>query len=143
MWLIRGVTSYLFGSVEFSLKCLGFPTLGFNVTSKVVDDEQGKRYEQGVFEFGVASTMFVPLTMAAMINLVSFFHGVIEISRGRRRMEEWFIGMFIAGFVTVNCWPIYEAVALRKDKGRIPTKTTIISAVLVFALYSAASFTSL
>ena len=115
MWLIRGVTSYLFGSVEFSLKCLGFQTLGFNVTSKVVDDEQGKRYEQGVFEFGVASTMFVPLTMTAMINLVSFFCGVMEISRGRRRMGEWFIGMFIACFVTVNCWPIYEAVALRKD----------------------------
>ena len=52
-------------------------------------------------------------------------------------MEE----MFIAGFVVVNCWPIYEAMVMRKDKGRIPTKTTIISAVLVYALYTVASFT--
>ena len=56
-------------------------------------------------------------------------------------MEEWFIEMFIAGFVVVNCLPIYEAMVMRKDKGRISTKTTIISAVLVYALYTAASFT--
>lgn len=141
MWLIRGVTSYLFGLVEFSLKCLGFSTSGFNLTSKVVDDEQGKRYEQGTFEFGIASPMFVLLTMAATVNLFSFLKGIIEISRGRRRMEDWFIEMFIAGFVTVNCWPIYEAMFLRTDKGRIPTKTTIVSTVLVFGLYIVASFT--
>ena len=44
MWLIRGVTSYLFGLIEFVSKGLGIATHGFNVTSKVVDDEQGKRY---------------------------------------------------------------------------------------------------
>ena len=44
----------LFGLVEFSFKCLGFSTLGFNQTSKVVHDKQGKRYEQGTFEFDVA-----------------------------------------------------------------------------------------
>ncbi|KAJ9706222.1 hypothetical protein PVL29_001661 [Vitis rotundifolia] len=141
MWLIRGVTSYLFGLVEFSFKCLGFSSLGFNLTSKVVDDEQGKKYEQGTFEFGVASPMFVPLTMVAMVNLFSFLRGIIEISSGRRSMEEWFIEMFIAGFVVVNCWPIYEAMVMRKDKGRIHTKTTIISTVLVYALYTVASFT--
>ena len=86
--------------------------------------------------------MFVPLTMAALVNLlISFLRGIIKISRGRRSMEEWFIEMFIAGFVVVNCLPIYEAMVMRKDKGRIPTKTTIISAVLVYALYTAASFT--
>ena len=141
MWLIRGVTSYPFGLVEFSLKCLGFSSFGFNVTSKVVEDEQKKRYDQGIFEFGVASPMFVPLTMAAMINLVSFLLGFVEISRGRRRMEEWFIEMFITGFVMLNCCPIYEAMVLRKDKGRMPTKTTIMSAVFVYALYPVAYLT--
>ncbi len=39
--------------MEFFLKSLGISTQGFNVTSKVLDDEQSKRYKQGIFEFGV------------------------------------------------------------------------------------------
>ncbi|KAJ6703425.1 CELLULOSE SYNTHASE-LIKE PROTEIN G3 [Salix viminalis] len=46
-WIIRGLSSYVFGSAEFFLKFLGISAFGFNVTSKVVDDEQSRRYEQG------------------------------------------------------------------------------------------------
>ncbi|XVF53113.1 hypothetical protein PTKIN_Ptkin05aG0073900 [Pterospermum kingtungense] len=45
MWMIRGLTCYLFSSVEHLFKSLGISAHGFSITSKVVDDEQSKRYE--------------------------------------------------------------------------------------------------
>ncbi|XP_059662188.1 cellulose synthase-like protein G3 isoform X1 [Cornus florida] len=140
MWLVRGLSSYLFGLMEYVTKRLGIATQGFNVTSKVVDDEQSKRYDQGTFEFGVSSPMFVPMAMAAIINLIAFLVGLRKVFTSEH-LEGLFGQMFIAGFVILNCWPIYEAMVLRSDKGRMPTKTTIISTFLALALYTAASIT--
>ena len=73
-------------------------------------------------------------TTAATTNLVSFFFhflGFKEVFRGSN-WEGLLVQMFIAGFVTLNCWPIYEALVLRSDKGRIPTKTTMISTLLSY-----------
>ena len=138
-WIIRGISSYVFGSVEFFLKYLGISAFGFNVTSKVVDHEQSKRYGQGIFEFGVHSPMFVTLTAAAIINLISFSQGLVEVFRGNN-MEGLFVQMFISGFAVVNSWPIYEAIAWRKDKGKMPIKTSIIATLLAGTLYTASCF---
>ena len=129
MWMVRAHSSFLFGSIEYLLKSLGISTHGFNVTSKVLDEDQSKRYDQGSFEFGVASPMFVPLTSAAILNLAAFAWGHVEAFKGSIGLE-----MFITGFGVVNCIPIYEAI-IRIDKGRIPTKTTTVSLLLAFALY--------
>ncbi|GMQ05849.1 hypothetical protein CsSME_00050697 [Camellia sinensis var. sinensis] len=138
MWMVRGVTSYMFGLIEFVSKYLGIATQGFNVTSKVVDNEQGKRYDQGTFEFGVESPMFVSLAVTATINLIAFVGGLIRVLRGKNS-EGLFGQLLISGFVVLNCCPVYEAMVLRTDKGRMPTKTTIISTFLAWALYTAAS----
>jgi len=45
-----------------------------------------------------------------------------------------FLQMFIAGFAVLNSLPIYEAMVLRSDKGRMPSKTTIISTLLALLL---------
>ncbi|KAE8055152.1 hypothetical protein FH972_012013 [Carpinus fangiana] len=139
IWMIRGVTCNLFGSVEFFLKSFGISAQGFNVTSKVVDDEQSNRYEQGVFEFGVPSPMFVSLTTAAIINLVSFVWGLFLVAFRGRQLEGMFLQMFIAGFVVVNSLPIYEAMVLRGDKGRMPVRIAIISTFLACGLVATAS----
>jgi len=136
MWMISGVTCFLFGCLEYALSSLGIAVAGFNVTSKVQDDELKKRYDQGVFEFGVASPMFVPLTMAAIINLISFVVGFMGIlTRGMVTMEGLILQILLSGFVMMNCWPIYEAMVFRSDKGRMPTKTTLTAAFLVAFLY--------
>ncbi|KAK7832555.1 cellulose synthase-like protein g3 [Quercus suber] len=126
MWMIRST----FSSV--------ISTYGFSLTNKFVDDEQSKRYDQGVFDFGVPSPMFVPITMAAIINLVSFFMGLTQVLKGSNS-EGLFVQMFIAGFVVVNSMPINEAMVLRRDKGRMPLKITTISTCLALALYVLAS----
>ncbi|XP_052209370.1 cellulose synthase-like protein G3 isoform X1 [Diospyros lotus] len=141
MWMLRGVTAHLFGSIEFASKHLGLATQGFSITSKVVDNEQSKRYDQSTFEFGVHSPMFVSLTMVAIINFIAFFGGLVKVFlTGTGNADQLFVQMFIAGFVVVNCWPVYDAMVLRTDKGRMPTKTTIISICLSLTLYVVASF---
>ncbi|CAI9093439.1 OLC1v1028941C1 [Oldenlandia corymbosa var. corymbosa] len=136
MWLIKGLTSYTFGTIEYITKIVGIASHGFNVTSKVIDDEQGKRYDQGIFEFGVASPMFVTLSMAAILNMVAFVYGLLKI----KSLEGLFVEMFLAGFGVLNSLPIYEAMVLRGDKGKMPTKITLISASLSIFLYVSSIF---
>ncbi|XP_077212547.1 cellulose synthase-like protein G3 [Tasmannia lanceolata] len=140
MWMIRGVSSYLFALIQFTFKLIGISAFGFNVTSKVIDDEQNKRYKQGIFEFGVTSPLFVPLATVSIINLISFIVGVSRVLQ-QGKVEEMFVQLFISGFVMANCWPIYEAMVLRSDRGRIPMKITVISAFLSWVLYFVASIT--
>ncbi|KAK4490817.1 hypothetical protein RD792_001532 [Penstemon davidsonii] len=139
MWLIRGLSSYLFGSIEYISNCLGVPSHGFNVTSKVMDDDQSKRYDQGIFEFGVSSPLFVPLIIAAILNLVAFLGGILHIFK-ERSLDNFFIQILIAGFGVLNSLPLYEAMVLRSDKGRIPIKTTITSTTLTGVLYAISYF---
>lgn len=143
IWLIRGFTSGFFGSLEYLSKNLGFATDGFNVTSKVVDDEQSKSYDQGIFDFGPSSSsssMFLPLATAAVINLVAIFGGVMQILKGSGDLDSAFLQLFVSGFGSLNCLPTYEAMVLRSDKGRMPLKTTICSVFLAWGLYLATHF---
>ncbi|KAL6349431.1 hypothetical protein AAG906_034088 [Vitis piasezkii] len=137
-WMMRGLSSFTFGLVEYLLKYVGISTFGFNVTSKVAEEEQSKRYQKGIFEFGVPSPIFLPLTTAAIINLVAFLSGFAQACR-QRSLEDVFLQMFLAGFAVVNCCPVYEAMAWRRDQGKLPLKITVISVVLAWALYPASS----
>ncbi|KAF8033397.1 hypothetical protein BT93_D2107 [Corymbia citriodora subsp. variegata] len=142
MYLIRGLTCFAFGTIEYALKSLGVTAHAFNVTSKVLDDEQSKMYEQGVFEFGAMSPMFVLLALAAIINLASLVQGlmvaVVRMSGGGDT-EGLVLQILLAGFGVVNGWPIYEAMFIRSDKGRMPTKVTLVSAFAASLLYTAVS----
>ncbi|MBA0713690.1 hypothetical protein Golax_012709 [Gossypium laxum] len=138
MWMIRGLSCYLFGSVEYLLKSIGISTHGFSLTSKALDDEHSKRYGRGIFEFRVPSPLFVPLTMAAIINLFSFLLGSTAFMRGNN-MEGLGLQMILIGFIVLNCLPVYGAIALRNDAGKIPTQITIISTFVSVAFYYASS----
>ncbi|KDP25268.1 hypothetical protein JCGZ_20424 [Jatropha curcas] len=138
IWLIRGLTCHLYGSIEFLLKTLGISRFGFNLTSKTVDDEVSKRYEQHIFEFGIHSPMFVYFTMAAFVNLISLFRGLFQVFKDGN-LEESFLQLLLAGFAVLNCWPIYEAIAFRTDSGKMPLKTTLIATFWASCLYVGAS----
>ncbi|KAK1430652.1 hypothetical protein QVD17_13546 [Tagetes erecta] len=127
IWLIRGLSTYLFALVEYTMKHLGIATQGFNVTSKVQDDEQRKRYDQGLMEFGVHSPMFVPFTIASLINLFALVFGIIQTLNGKISLEKLFVQVFLASFGVLNSWPVFEAMVLRSDKGRMSVKTIVIS----------------
>ncbi|KAI3689894.1 hypothetical protein L2E82_47864 [Cichorium intybus] len=129
MFLIRGLSSYIFGFIEFSIKHLGIASKGFHVTSKVVDNDQSKRYDNGVFEFGVPSPMFVPLATVAIVNLVAFVIGILQTLMGGN--VNGLLGqMFLSCFGLVNSWPIYEAMVWRTDKGKMPRVINVTSTSL-------------
>ena len=141
MWLIRSLSSFLFGLIDFFLKSIGVSTFAFTVTSKVLDGEHNKLYEQGIFEFGVHSPLFVTLAMAAIINFVALVWGLMAVLRGKTDFGEVLMQLLIVVFAVVNCRPIYEAMIFRINKGGIPTKTTFTSTILAVALFVIAFFT--
>lgn len=133
MWFIRGLSSYIFGFIEFSIKRLGIASKGFHVTNKVVDNEQSKRYDNGVFEFSVPSPMFVPLATVAIVNLVAFVFGILQILKGGN-VNGLFGQMFLACFGLVNSWPIYKAMVWRTDNGRMHRSINVTSTLFGLTL---------
>ncbi|CAI0441704.1 unnamed protein product [Linum tenue] len=143
IWLLRGLTCHLFAAVEYFLKYFLGIAAGFNVTSKVIDEEQSKRYDRGTFEFGVHSPMFVPPTAAALISLLALVQGLAAqaMSRGGGGWRDApLLQLFVAGFGVVNGWPIYEAVGWRSDGGRMPVRTVVVAVALAWGCYVAAGF---
>ncbi|KAK9050439.1 hypothetical protein SSX86_030591 [Deinandra increscens subsp. villosa] len=139
MWLIMGCSSYPFSLLDWFLTYIGISTFEFNVTSKVSDPELSKRYEEGIFEFGVESPLLLMLGVTAMVNLFAFVVGITKVLTDGARLEELFGQLFVAGFAVVNSWPIYEGMVLRSDKGKMPTKITlksICAALVIFLVFS-------
>ncbi|WOG87568.1 hypothetical protein DCAR_0206797 [Daucus carota subsp. sativus] len=139
VWMMRSLSSFPFALIEYILERCGLSSFGFNVTSKVVDSEQSKRNAECIFEFGMPSPLFVPLDMAAIINLWAFLHGIKQVITRNESFEDIFVQMFLAGFGVLNCWPIYEAMLLRRDKGRMPLKITLLSTFLAWLVYLVSS----
>ncbi|KAL3834920.1 hypothetical protein ACJIZ3_009656 [Penstemon smallii] len=143
MWIVRVLSSDLFGCVEYISNHVGIVPRGFNVTNKVIGNEQSKRYNEGKFEFGVSSPMFVPLSTAALLNLTAFLWGFLQVLMGIQMFKGLFgVQMFVSGFGVVNCWPVYEAMVMRSDNGRMPYKITFLSVFLAWGLFAAISFMS-
>ncbi|XP_068665681.1 cellulose synthase-like protein G3 isoform X2 [Aristolochia californica] len=129
IWMMRGASSFLFALLQFSLSQIGISGFGFNVTSKVVDNDQSKRHKQGMFEFGVPSPLFVPPATIAVINLATFIIGLGTALRVGC-FSEMFVQIFISGYVVVNSLPLYEAMLLRNDKGKMHIKTKMMALCL-------------
>ncbi|KVH95317.1 Cellulose synthase [Cynara cardunculus var. scolymus] len=136
MWLVFGCSSYPFAVADWVLKSLGMSTTEFNVASKVLIDDLRKRYQAGLFEFGVESPLFLTIPIAAVVNWLALVTGIIQVFK-TGRFEELFAQLFIAGFAVINSWPIYEAMVLRSDKGKMPVKAIGVSLV-IYSLFSSA-----
>eukprot|EP00253_Pinus_taeda_P000831 PITA_00831 len=140
MWLIKGVSAYLFALIEVAGKMFGVSEVGFEVTSKVVDSEAAKRYEGEIFEFGVTSAMFIPPATLVLINLISLVSGLARILReGNSTFDSMVLQLLLCSYIVVSGYPILEAMFMRKDKGRIPTSVTIVSTLLAVSSCSVAS----
>ncbi|KAI3787558.1 hypothetical protein L1987_42117 [Smallanthus sonchifolius] len=138
MWLVLGCSSYPFAIAEWVLKSLGLSTREFIVTSKVIDDDLSKRYKKCLFEFGVESPLFLTISVAAVVNLLSFVMGIIQVVR-KGRFEELCAQLLIVEFGVVNSWPIYDAMVLRSDKGKMPLITTLKAIGVALVICSASS----
>eukprot|EP01018_Ginkgo_biloba_P022409 Gb_25252 [translate_table: standard] len=131
------IGAYSHSMIELMWVGASFKKVGFEVTSKVVDMEAIQRYEAEIFEFGVASALFVPPTTLAVINLITLLGGIVHIMReGYSFLDNMFVQLFLSSFVVAHGYAIFEAMLLRKDNGRMPNSITVTSITIAVLLCS-------
>ena len=79
MWVFKRTTSYFFGFSDTILKQLGFSKSSFAVASKVADEEESKKFEEEVMEFGAPSPMFTILATLALLSLFTVVEGIMKV----------------------------------------------------------------
>jgi hypothetical protein len=127
MWMVKRITSYLYGVIDTIRKLLGLSMMGFVITSKVSDEDESKRYEQEIMEFGTPSPEYVIIATIALLNLVCMVGALSQITTGGGRMllNVFFVQVILCGMLVIINIPVYEAMFLRKDRGRIPVSVTL------------------
>ncbi|KQJ90650.1 cellulose synthase-like protein E6 [Brachypodium distachyon] len=129
MWMVKRITSYLYGVIDTVRKLIGLSKMSFAVSSKVSDEDESKRYEQEIMEFGSSDPEYVIIATIALLNLVCLAGGLSQMMTGERgiRFNVFCPQLILCGMLVITSVPFYEAMFLRKDKGRIPFSVTLAS----------------
>ncbi|PSR85408.1 Cellulose synthase-like protein [Actinidia chinensis var. chinensis] len=132
MWLIRRTTSYVFAFIDTITRQLGFSQTAFVITAKVVDKDVLERYQKETMEFGSSSVMFTIIATLALLNLFCFVGGIMKIVWGMdlNFADHLVPQIVLCGLVVVVNVPVYQALFVRHDRGRIPSSVTFKSVVL-------------
>ncbi|XP_051125361.1 cellulose synthase-like protein G3 [Andrographis paniculata] len=129
VWMMKCGACYLYATLNAVLDRLGLQEANFSITSKVIDEEETKRYQDGVYDFRTSPQLLAPMCSLYIVNLVAFLVASVRIFEG-----EWGREMFaqaaIPWFgVTVN-YHLLDGMLMRKDKGRISPAVTMLSVVI-------------
>ncbi|KAF4348123.1 hypothetical protein G4B88_008811 [Cannabis sativa] len=137
LWMIKSITSHLYGSLDAFMKRIGMREASFLPTNKVDDDETVELYRNGKFDFRTSAMFLVPLVVIVILNTVSLIVGITRaILVGN--LDKMFLQVLLSIYILAISYPIIEGMVIRKDKGRIPTSITISSAaysmIIVFLI---------
>lgn len=118
VWMMKSGTCYLFAVLDAIMDKFGLHDANFTLTNKVVDDEQAKRHELGMYDFQASPLLLAPLCSVYVINLVSFMIGVVRVFLHQH--GDGFIAQLVLSLfgIVVNCH-LLEGMVMRKDSGRI------------------------
>lgn len=134
MWLIRGTTSYFIALIDIFKRKLSLSETTFALTDKVVTEDATKRYEQEIMEFGSSSLMFTMLATLALLNLFTLVGGIKKILMDFKALEQLIVQIVLCGIIVLINLPVYEALFIRSDNGRIPSSVMFKSVVLASVL---------
>ncbi|KAK9941201.1 hypothetical protein M0R45_017820 [Rubus argutus] len=131
IWLYQRTTSYLFAFIDTIVHYLGYTDSAFVITAKVADEDVSERYEKEIMEFGGSSPMFTLLATLALLNLYCFAGFVKTAITGTKGIAEVYDTMCLqillcVVLIFINL-PLYEALYLRKDKGKLPSSVAFKS----------------
>ncbi|KAF8694770.1 hypothetical protein HU200_037861 [Digitaria exilis] len=134
MWAIKRTTSYLFAMADTIFRLLGLSAMAFAITPKVSDEDQSKRYEQELMEFGPSSSLeFVIVAAIALLSLVCLAGGLswIVASGCTASCLKFFLQIVLCGALVAINVPVYEAMFIRNDRGRMAPGVTLTAIGLV------------
>ncbi|CAN4091833.1 unnamed protein product [Withania somnifera] len=134
VWMIKSITAYFYGTLDAILKLYSFRKASFVPTNKVVDYQQLKRYQMGIYDFQASKMLIVPLVTLVTLNMISFTWGVIGKVIFEGKLGDLFGQVFLSSFILMVNYPIIEGMILRKDKGSIPLFVSLLSILLSFCL---------
>ena len=124
------------------LKLLGFSETSFTLTAKVSDKDVSERYEGEMMEFGGSSTspMFTILATLAMLNLFCIVGWMKKVGMEMEGYKTMGLQILLSGVLILINWPVYQAMFLRKDNGKMPCSITVKSVLLALAVCASSSF---
>lgn len=140
IWLYKRTSSYLLAFIDTILNLMGITNISFVISTKVADREVSDRYNKEIIEFGTPSLMFTILSFIAMINLICFV-GVLKkvfLDVGVEVWEDMALQIVLCAALVVINLPLYIALFVRNDKGKIPSSVTLKSVSL--ALFACTCF---
>uniref|UniRef100_A0A2C9W8C2 Glycosyltransferase 2-like domain-containing protein n=1 Tax=Manihot esculenta TaxID=3983 RepID=A0A2C9W8C2_MANES len=138
IWMMKSVTCHVYGSLDAIMKILGLREDSFLPTNKVEHDDQVLLYQRGKFYFQTSTRLLAPIVTIIILNLASFFVGIIRIIVADR-FEQLFVQVFLSFHILAMNYPIIEGMLIRKDSGCIPPSVTLISVIFAMILWALGS----
>ncbi|KAM1039520.1 hypothetical protein EV2_029704 [Malus domestica] len=130
IWLYQRTSSYLFAFIDTILHSFGYSDSAFVITAKVADEDVSQRYKKEIMEFGDSSPMLTPLATIALLNLYCFA-GFVKEAINRKGIAQVYdtltLQIMLCGALILINLPLFQALYLRKDKGKIPATVTFKS----------------
>ncbi|KAM7250103.1 hypothetical protein ACFE04_021986 [Oxalis oulophora] len=139
IWLYKRTTSYFFAFIDTISKSLGFSNSQFVITAKVSDKDVENRYQNEIIEFGEGSShMFTFLATIGLLNLIclaaTIKRMIMDGEGGLRVFKTMGMQVFLCGIIVIVNWPLFGALFIRKDNGKMPTSLTLKSLVLATSI---------
>ena len=88
-----------------------------------------------MFEFGVASALFVPPASLVVLNLIQLVGGLARTMKYcYLEFPNIDLQLILCSLIVLSSYPIFEAMVIRIDKDRMPTSITMLTILLVCLL---------
>lgn len=140
VWMMKSGACYLYATLNAVLDQFGLNEANFSLTSKVVDDEETKRHQEGIYDFQSSPQLLVPLCTVYIVNLVAFIIGSARILQSDDKGREMIGQACLALFGIVVNYHLFEGMVLRTDKGRISTSISLLSMAISALIFFVGSF---
>ncbi|KAK1430408.1 hypothetical protein QVD17_13117 [Tagetes erecta] len=135
VWMVKGITSHLYGSIHAIMEKIGVKEGNFLPTNKVINEDETKLYQMGIYNFQTSSIFLVPLCSLVTLNLLTFAVAIIQITFHKVHFNDVFMQTFLSFYIVLMGYPVLEGMMLRKDKGRIAPNVSCYSVIFsVFVL---------